>query len=188
MEELLALLARLEDIDPGLPEADSPIHRATREFLENSWEEAQELLGKTRRVRVVPHGLPAPLSFRFDVDCRYKRQAPGGPVELIDGALSGSIRYRHDLFLAPPGEPAVVVRLLSDPALLHPNFSRRFGILCLGPVPPGPFLLSDLIEHVYSILTFQNFSTADAADAEAALYFSRAPDALDGLLPAAPLY
>jgi hypothetical protein len=188
LEQLLEILSRLEDIDPGLPPEDSPIGRATREFFANSWEDAQEFLAKTRKVRVVPRSLPAPNAFRFEMDCRYKRKPPGGSVELVDGTLSGSIHYRSDLLLAPQGEPAMLVRIRRDPALLHPNFSRAFGILCLGDVPPGPFLLSDLIEHVYSILTFQNFSNADAADAEAALFFSRAPDAFDGLFPADPLY
>jgi hypothetical protein len=49
-------------------------------------------------------------------------------------------------------------------------------------------LLSDLLEHLYSILTYANFSTTDPADFEAAQYFAHAPHALDGLHDPEPLF
>ena len=190
MLDLLGRLAAIMALEDELPDESTPIGRATREFFANNWERARDgLLARTTKLRVEPQPSPAPRIFHFELDCTFKRKrAPDALVELAEGPLCGTIRYRPDLYTAPAGEPSLMVFI--DPAqqLFHPNYSRRHGVLCTGDLPPGPFPLEDLLEHLYGILTYQNRSTADPADLEAAQYFAHDPDAMNGLEAVEPLY
>ena len=80
--------------------------------------------------------------------------------------------------------------MLLDPALgfFHPNYSRRDGVLCVGTLPPDPYPLDALLEHVYRIVTYQNLAVDNSADLEAAIYFATNPEAMVGLEPVEPIY
>ena len=190
MLDLLARLSALRSLEDELPDESTAIGRATHEFFANNWQQARDgLLAQTTKLRVQPQPSPAPRIFHFEAECTFKRKRePDALVELADGPLRGTIRYRPDLYTAPASEPSLTVFM--DPAqrLFHPNFSRRHGVLCVGDLPPGPFPLEDLLEHLYGILTYQNRSTSDPADIEAAEYFARDPDAMTGLETVEPLY
>lgn len=190
IEELVRRLAALVELGDELPDESTPLGIATREFLRNNWSRARDgVLARTTRLRVDPEPTPAPRVFHFELDGPYKRKRrPDALVELVEGTLRGTIRYRSDLYTAPAGEPSLAV--LVDPSLrfFHPNHSRLHGALCLGHLPPGPFPLEDLLEHLYGILTYQNLSTSDPADPEAAAYFARDPHAMRGLETVEPLY
>jgi len=190
---LLALLRRLvrfQEFDDLLPDESSPLGRTTLEFFANNWVNARDgLLRKTRRIRVRPqHSLAAPRVFHFEIACKYKRKRnPQDAIEFVDGPLRGTIRYRADLFVADPEEPSVAVFLDPDQHFFHPNYSRAFGVLCSN-IPWGPYPLDSLLEHIYWIVTYQNRSSADAADLEAARYFALDPDAMRGLELVEPLF
>ena len=140
-------------------------------------------------MRVEPQPSPAPRVFRFELDVPFKqKRGPEALVERVAGPLTGTIRYRPDLYTAPADEPSVLVFVDRQLHLFHPNFSRQHGWLCTGHLPPGPFPLEALLEHVYGILTYQNRSTSDPADLQAARYFATDPGAMDGLELVEPLY
>lgn len=170
----------------------SEIGETTREFFAESWRGTRDgLLARTHRLRVEPDPGPFPMRFRFEFDLPYKRKAgPDAPVELVDGPLSGSILYRPDLMALDPDhrEPTMAVFLDQGQKFFHPNFSRSFGMLCIGDIPPGPFPLDALLEHLYGIFTYQNRTPSDPADLEAARYFATDPEAMCGLETVEPLY
>jgi hypothetical protein len=85
--------------------------------------------------------------------------------------------------------PAVAVLVERRLGFLHPNYSRRYGILCCGELPGGPIPLDLLFEnYIYGIITYQNRRPTDPADVEAARYFALEPDAMEGLENVEPLY
>jgi hypothetical protein len=130
-----------------------------------------------------------PSSFGFEIDRPYKRRAtPDGPVELAPGPLRGTIMYRANLFAASPDEPTVVVLIDRQCRFHHPNFSPRFGAICLGDLPHGPIALDALLLHVFSIVSYQNRNPLHPADIDAAHYFALDPNAMSGLEPVEPLY
>lgn len=185
--DLEALLRRLAALE-GAAAADTPIARLTAEFLHNNWANAQALLAKAPRLRVRPQS-PALRAFDFEFDVAFKRQRQeGGTIDVAPGPIRGRIAYRSDVFTATPDEPVVGVMIDPRAGLLHPNYSRRHGVLCLGHMPAGPLPLDHLLEHLYGILTYQNVSASDAADPGAAVYFANDQDARAGLPPVAPLW
>lgn len=190
LDQFLQRLAGLQALDDVLPDEESPVGKATAEFFANNWRNACDgLLAKTKRIRVRPTSpLPAPRGFRFEIDTRFKQKQGPEPVALVDGPIRGTIRYRADLFLADPDEPSIAVFLDPEQHFFHPNYSRNFGVLCLGGIPSGPYPLDALLEHLYWILTYQNTSSSDPADREAARYFACDPDAMAGLENVEPLY
>lgn len=190
IDALFQQLVQVAALSDSLPDADTAIGRTTREFFDASWRAASSgLLSRTTRLRVEPLQPSAPHVFRFEMDLPYKAQvAPGEPIETRPGPIRGTIRYRPDLFTADVHEPGIAVLLEPGQHLLHPNFSRRHGMLCIGDVPAGPFELEHLLEHLWSVLGYENLSTSDPADREAARIFAEDPDALDGLGNAGPLY
>jgi hypothetical protein len=158
----------------------------------HSWESCRDgLLQKTRRIRVEPEPRPVPRLFRFEFDLPYKRKlGPEAPIELDPGPIRGMVIYRPDL-LANLHEPCVAVRLDATLGLLHPNYSRALGLVCLGDTTEfqGPVPLDVLLaNHLYPILSYQNRRPHHPADLEAARYFALDPDAMSGLEPAPPLY
>jgi hypothetical protein len=172
------------------PDADSPTEQLSAEYLRQMWTICREgLLAKTKRIRVTPQRSAAPHIFRFEIDCPYKRKrALDAPVELMPGPVCGTIIYRRDVY-ADVEAPGVVVLLDSNQDYLHPNYSRRYGVVCLGDLPPGPLPLDILLEnHLFPILSYQNRRPAHPADREAASYFALDPDAMNGLEPVEPLY
>ncbi len=185
---LLEELHNLAGLDDGLPDPATPEGQATRAFFAHNWEEAREgLLSRTRQVRVRPLPGAGPRSFAFEFDRPYKCKRPEGMVELAPGPVTGTILYRPNILTPEPGSRSVVV-FLDSPRFYHPNFSRTHGVLCMGDIPPGPFPLEALIEHVYSIVSYQNMDLTDPADREAVRYFGTDPDALEGLTDVEPLY
>ena len=187
--ELLGLLSHLEELSTATSHDDAPHRALAAEFFCNNWAAAEQgLLAHTELIRVEPGSRPAPRTFRFQMAIPYLRQPrEEGPLERADGPLSGTILYRPDLMIAPPGEPVVQV-LLDDPALIHPNFFRSRGIFCLGVLPPGPVVLEMLLELLYMFLSFQSYSLEDPADFEAAQLVGANPEAVAGLGEPAPLY
>ena len=126
-------------------------------------------------------------TFWYEVDRPYKCKQPQGIVELAPGPVRGTIRYRPNVLAPDPGSRSVLVFVDSD-GFYHPNFSRSHGVLCIGDIPPGPFPLEVLIEHLYSIVSYQNMDSTRPADWEAVRYFGTDPDALEGLAEVEPLY
>jgi hypothetical protein len=185
--DLATLLQRLAALDAA-PIPASPTGRLTAEFFRHNWDHAQPLLRKSPRLRVRPH-TSAARAFAFELRVPFKRQRhPDAPIDVAPGPLCGDIVYAPDLFGAPAEQPPVAVLIDRRLGLLHPNYSRRFGVLCLGHLPPGPVPLDALLEHIYGIATYQNVSTSDPADPEAAAWFAHDPDALAGLPAPAPLW
>lgn len=172
---------------------DEPLAWVAAEFFRNNYLECREtLLQKTRRIRLLPETSPYPQRFRFEIDTAYKRKlSDETPVELADGPLTGEVIYRGDMFLNPQG-PCLVVMIDRELGFFHPNYSRRFGYLCIGDArefPPGPIPLAALLENqIYPIVTYQNRRPSSPADLEAARYFALDPTAMDGLEPAIPWY
>ena len=171
-----------------LPDRSTPIGETTWDFFENSWRNAQHLLQRSSVLKVEPHRDEAPHIFRFAIDRPYKSKTESGTVDITPGPIEGTIYYRSDIFDGPPGQSAIAVALRNDPPLLHPNHNRQLGLLCLGRLPEGPFELESLLLHLYSILSYQNLSTVDLADPEAAAYFASEADAMRGLEHVEPLY
>ena len=188
LRDLIEELQSLAGPDEGLPDPSTDVGRATLQFFANNWEEAQSgLLARTKLVRVRPLPATGPRSFRYDFDRPYKSKRAQGMVELASGPVSGTIRYRPNILTPDPGSRSIVVSVDTE-GFYHPNFSRQHGILCLGDIPPGPFPLEALIEHLYSIVSYQNMDSTNPADWEAVRYFGTDPDALEGLTDVRPLY
>lgn len=195
---IAALMASLTQASrrSELFEEDTPVARVTRQFFSNTWRAAKEgWLSRTRMIEVIPELSAAPRVFHFTLHRPYKRRRAGqAAVALVPGPICGIIYYREDLFLQDDDEVPTVAVVLHDRALLHPNFSRRHGLLCLGAWGAsggglaGPIALSSLLEHVYRILSYQNMSLFHPADKEAADYFIDNPTAMEGLRPVPPLY
>ena len=185
--DLMLMLSAMGDEVGSLPE---PYRSLSREFFKNNWDRARtELLARTTRMRVTPAPTAYPTVFRFEADLPYKRKVSSeAVVELHPGPIRGTIAYRHDLFVVPFDAPAIAVWLDPEQFVHHPNFSMRFHALCLGDLPPGPFELTDLLQHLYSILSYQNRTPTDPADLDAAKYFACDPTAMVGLEPVEPLY
>ena len=186
--DLVEQLENLAGLDDGLPDPSTLEGRATRDFFVNNWREAREgLLSHTDIVRARPLGAGVPRSFSFEIHRPFKRKLPQGMVELAPGPVTGTIRYHPNVLRPDPGARSVVVFVNSE-GFYHPNFSRSHGVLCIGEVPPGPFPLKALLEHVYSIVSYQNVDSTNPLDHEAVRYFGTEPDALDGLTDVHPLY
>jgi hypothetical protein len=191
LQQMLDRMQGIVDMQDDLPAVDTPVGRITREFLANNWANCcDDLLSKTSRIRVTPQPSPSPRVFRFEIDFPYKRKASrDAQVELMPGPIRGTIYYRPDALLSTKG-PAIAARVDLDQQLLHPNVSRQHGFVCLGELPssPYPFPLDLLLEHLYTILTYQNYRPSHPLDFEAAAYFALEADALAGLEAVAPLY
>ncbi len=186
--DLMNELHDLAGLDEGLPDPSTAEGRATREFFANNWEEARGgLLSRTQRVRVRPLPGTGPRSFSYEVDRPYKCKRPQGIVELAPGPVRGTIRYRPNVLAPDPGSHSVLVFVDSD-GFYHPNYSPKHGVLCIGDIPPGPFPLEALIEHLYSIISYQNMDSTNPWDLEAVRYFGTDPEALKGLAEVEPLY
>lgn len=166
---------------------NTPTARLSAEFFRHNWENVQPLLASTTRLRLRPQSASA-RTFDFELDVPFKRQRhPAAPIDVAPGPIRGSIVYRADVYTAGD-EPVVGVLIDPTQGLLHANYSRLHGVLCLGHLPAGPFPLDALLEHLYTILTYQNLSLVDPADADAANYFASDPHARDGIPAAAPLW
>lgn len=186
--DLIAQLHDLAGTDEGLPDPSTDEGQATLEFFANNWAEARDgLLSRTQRVRVQPLPGIGPRCFSYEFDRPYKFKHPEGIVELAPGPVTGTIRYRPNVLTPDPGSRSFIV-LLDSPAFYHPNYSRTHGLLCTGDLPPGPFPLDALLEHLYSIVCYQNMDLANPADHEAVRYFATDPEALEGLTDVEPLY
>lgn len=186
--DLFLLLSVMDSQWENLAE---PVRSLTQEFFSNNWQRAKSgLLSRTERMHVTPAPSPWPTAFRFEVDRPYKRKRSAtAPVELCEGPIRGLILYRPDLFSVPPNEQVISVLLNPEQGFFHPNFEgQRYHALCLGDLPPGPFELSDLLPHLYSILTYENRTPTHPADVEAAIYFACDSQAMEGLEPIEPLY
>ena len=192
LQHLLEHFSRMVEMGTRLPEEDTPLGMLSRQFFESNWRNCRDgLLRKTSRLRVRPEPSPAPRIFRFEIDSPYKRKrGPDAPVELAAGPICGTIYYRPDLFVNND-DPAIAVALDRDQWLLHPNYSRKLGFICLGELPrsPFPFPLDLLLENlIYPLCTYQHKRPVHPFDLEAARYFALDPSAMEGLTPAAPLY
>jgi hypothetical protein len=188
-EEMIESLRRAAADTLKLDE-DTPLGRATREFFTNNWAACRDgLLTKTRKIRVYPEPSSAPRSFRFEMDVPYKYKHGDGPVMLAPGPVRGVINYHPQLLeISDPKSLSIAVTLDSDLGFFHPNYSRQFGLVCLGDLPAGPFPLDALLEHLYSILSFANWRAFHPADVEAARHFALEPTALAGVGNPEPLY
>ena len=188
LRDLIEELQGLAGPEEGLPDPSTDEGQATLQFFANNWAQAQSgLLTRTELVRVKPLPVAGPRSFRYEFDLHYKRKRPQGMVELASGPVMGTIRYRPNILTPEPGGRSVVVSVDSD-GFFHPNFSRKHGVLCIGEIPPGPFPLDALIEHIYSVVSYQNMDLMNPADREAFRYFGSDPNALQGLSEVQPLY
>jgi hypothetical protein len=192
LQHLLAHFSRMVEMGTRVPEEDTPLGRLSRQFFENNWRNCRDgLLRKTSRLRVWPEPSPAPRTFEFEVDSPYKcKRGADAPVELVPGPIRGTIYYRPDIFVNTE-DPAIAVALDRSQWLLHPNYSRKLGFICLGELPtsPYPFPLDSLLQHlIYPICTYQHKRPVHPFDLEAARYFAFDPDAMQGLEPAASLY
>jgi hypothetical protein len=186
--DLIDELNNLAGLDAGLPDPSTDEGRSTLTFFANNWDEAREgLLSRTREIRVWPLPGAGPRSFSFEIDRPYKCKDPQGMVQLAPGPVTGTIRYRPNVLTPEPGSRSIMVSVDSA-GFYHPNFSRQHGVLCIGDIPPGPFSLEALLEHLYAIVSYQNMDSTNPADAEAVRYFGTDPDALDGLGNVRPLY
>lgn len=184
----LARLVALADAAASVGREDDPLHALALEFFANNWRDAAEgLLARTAKVDVQPVGWPGPHAFAFRFDLPYKRANADGSVELVPGPITGTIRYRPDPFRAARGEATIAV-FLDQRDLFNPNYSREYGVLCIGHVPAGPFPLAVLLEHLHALLSYQSTNVQDPADLEAARYFASEPDALRGLDHPSPLF
>ena len=188
--ESLQSLHRLAALDDLSPDPDDPLGRESVEFFTHNWKNARDgLLSKTSKIRVQPNvPVPDPRVFFFEMDIPYKRKLPSSDatVELVDGPIRGTIRYRADILTADREEPTIGVFLDPEQHFYHQNYFSRFGLVCIGVNPPQA--LGDLLEYLYWILTYDNTSTSDAADRDAARYFALDPDAMKGLENVEPLY
>ena len=187
---LLRRLVRLQELDDLLPDPTTPFGKMTFEFFSNNWINARDgLLRKTQRLRARPRFPgPAPRVFSFEADCKYKRKRNvDDAIQLVDGPLRGTIRYRPDLFIADPEEPSIAVFLDPDQHFYHPNHARALGLLCTGALP-WAFPLDLLLEHIHLLVSYQHWSASDPADLEAARYFALDPDAMRGLEHVEPLF
>jgi hypothetical protein len=163
------------------------------EFFANNWQSCVDgLLSRSSLVRVVPDSLPAPMSFHFAFQIPYKAKlGPHEPVVLMPGPIRGEIHYRQNMFEEPDG-PTIAVLLDRRQGYFSPHYSRERGFLCIGDetnLPRGPLPLDQVLEnHIYPILSYQNRHPRHTADIEASHYFACDPDALQGIVPALPLY
>lgn len=181
----LSRLGKLLATDPAVP-----LGELETAFFTASWERGRAMVARSDRLRIesLTAG-PAPTTFSFEFDCRYKRRlAMDQPVELVAGTLSGRVIYRPDPYDGDPDTPVALVLINRRHGFWHPNYSRTHGILCVGDLPPEPIPLDDLLQHVYTIISYQNRSTRDPADAVVAAWFATEPDALVGLEHVEPLF
>ena len=189
LADLVGLISSgsLQDDDPL--SASTSEGRAACEFFENNWGQARDgLLSRTDRIRVWPASEAGPpTAFRFEIDRPYKRKQADGMVVLEPGPISGTIAYRRDVMTSTPDSRPVCVFLRSR-GFYHPNFSRPLCVLCVGPFPPGPYPLDALLLHIYAIVSYQYLGTNDPLDQEAFRYFTRDPEAFEGLGDVPPLY
>jgi hypothetical protein len=162
-----------------------------RMFFENNFREAEEnLLSKTRKLRVTPLCFP-PRNLRFELDRPYLcQEAPGGPVKLHPGPITGQIAYRRDLFAAsqPPDIPTVAVILDRHVRMFHPNVSLREGFVC-AHLPAGVVSLETLLPALIAIFAYSVYRCSSPLNREAAeLFATRAEEVLRDLPPMEPLY
>lgn len=188
---LMELLDRVQSLahpHQRLPDPSTAEGQAVRTLLTNNWLAARDgLLARTERIRVRPETAEAPLRFFFEIDRPYRRKRPGGGVELDPGPVVGEILYHPRILQPAPGQRCALV-FVRSPGFYHPNYSRALGVLCLGDLPPGAFPLDVLLEHLYSIVSYQNYDAVNALDPEASDFFCVDPHALDGLRDVLPLY
>lgn len=161
----------------------------TRTFLGESWREARDgLLARTQVIRILPQPSATPACFRFVIDRPFKRKTgPIAAVELVDGPIFGAIVYAPDQFAEQGQGSAIAVFMDPDLSFFHPNACRRTGAVCLGDLPQR-FPLEDLLQHLFSLVSYQERTPRDPLDAEAARYFALDTDAMTGLEPVEPLY
>jgi hypothetical protein len=187
---LADLFSRISSLslDGGLPDPSTAEGRNVREFFKNNWEMARDgLLERTTRIRVRPLPPEGPRSFSFEMDLPYKRKHANGMVELEPGPIRGKIDYLPDVMAPEPDTRSIIV-FVNSAGYYHPNYSRAHSVLCVGDIPPGPFPLDALLEHIWQILSYQNYRSDSPLDDEAVRYFATDPSAFEGLTEVPRLY
>lgn len=156
-------------------------------FLHESFAEGRALSRQSDILTIVnPADEPVPsklLGYFYGLP--HLRRCPDGTVKRIaQGSIVVGISFPPDyLRSTDPLMPLHLISLLAPATFFHPNV--KAPVLCPGSKLTPGMSLTELIWHIYDILTYRNLNTdeRDALDPVACRYFRQHPEVLAELQP-----
>lgn len=121
----------------------------------------------------------------------YLLRTHSGIVEAVTGSVPVEVRFPPDYLLTADPGLSLRIAIMLDPwtlwgpytSFFHPNYDPLTGAICLGArfAPGTP--LPALIFHVYTIITYENYSVDErnCLDPTAARYLREHPEAVASL-------
>lgn len=151
-------------------------------FLENSFEKARQLEAESDILTIADKRGNPPYHFllKFEPVHHLVQNFDTGQVQLIQAPVLLDVCFPEDYLRSLDPELYLKMVAILNPAFFHPNVKPFLGYVCLGHdfLPGTP--LSDLIYHLYDIITYQN-TTVDEQDAfnpAACSYLRQYPEVL----------
>jgi hypothetical protein len=153
-------------------------------FLRNSHEAARALAGASGgRLAVVPLGPPPPANYLCEFAARYLRRLPSGIVDVAGGPVAVGVHLPADYLRSP--DPALGLKVVSmlTPDFFHPNVQGP--VICLGSAFAPGTPIRWLLEEVYAIVTYRNYTVDERAalNPEACRLLRQRPEILARLGP-----
>ncbi|MFQ6114402.1 MAG: hypothetical protein ACE5NG_10010 [bacterium] len=135
-------------------------------FLENSFEKAKQLEAESDILTIEGKRGNPPYNFllKFEPIHHLIQNIDNGQIQLTEGPVFVDIYFPEDYLRSLDPDFYLKVVGILNPEFFHPNVKMLLGYVCLGHdfLPGTP--LSDLIYHLYDIITYHN-TTVDERDA-----------------------
>ncbi len=154
-------------------------------FLQNSFRRAKQLAEKSEVLSIIDQEGDPPFLFllEFNNITHLIKDPESGGVVPFTSPVFANVFFPPDYLRSV--DPALYLKMVTIPnqGFFHPNVKLPHGWVCLGHEYLPSTDLSDLIFHVYDIITYQNMTVdeRDALNPEACRYLRRNPDIIAGL-------
>ena len=158
-------------------------------FLHNSWKQAQLLQADSDILRILPINQvayaaaaaddpPSHFLLRFKNMQFFSLDPDSGLVIQQSGPLDAAVNFPADYLKSL--DPALYLKMIAvmQRHFFHPNVNSEIGCVCLGRHLAAGSTLSEIILHVYDILSYRNMQLDehDALNPMACRYFRDHPD------------
>ena len=167
-------------------------------FMADSFKKGMEIARESDVLDIV-HDVSSNPPWRYLLvfkQTEYLLRTHSGVVETVTGSVPVEVRFPPDYLLTADPGLYLKIAVMLDPGTLwgpytgffHPNYDPLTGAICLGAkfAPGTP--LPALIFHLYTIITYENYSVDErnCLDPTAARYLREHPEAV-AFLRATPL-
>jgi hypothetical protein len=141
-------------------------------FLQRQHDEGMALAETSDLLELVPIGPHPPQAYVARFRCRgLCRGADGGivPMEYAEVGITFPDDYLRR------ADPCRILTWLGPSNVWHPNISARAPLICLGRMGPGS-RLTDILYQLFEVIAYQNYSTHDALNLDAAAWARQHPE------------